>query len=239
MRVGSDALEQGAQPARERGDCRVRGDGRRAAAAPRARDPVRRRFDTFRPTPLPEARRLLGLDPQRPLLLFAASPALSIKNYPLAEAASRLLSEQGVDHELLVVDRETQERLALYMSACDVLVFPSYNEGSPNVVKQAMACDLPIVATDVGDVAQVVGPARRCVVSEGTPEAFAHNIGALLTHRERSNGRACVIDWLGTEAIAARVIDVFERARPTGADEGPDDPPRRARAPATCGARAP
>jgi glycosyltransferase involved in cell wall biosynthesis len=112
--------------------------------------------------------------------------------------------------ELLVVYREPQDRLALYMSACDVLVFPSHQEGSPNIVKQAMACNLPIVATDVGDVRQVISRTSGCFVCAPEVNDFRDRIRLLLNRRERTSGRQD-IGHLDCASVAAKVIDVYER----------------------------
>ena len=70
------------------------------------------------------------------------------------------------DAEMVVVHQDPQQRLALYMSGCDVLAFPSRQEGSPNIIKQAMACNLPIVATPVGDIPELIGGTEGCHVAD-------------------------------------------------------------------------
>jgi teichuronic acid biosynthesis glycosyltransferase TuaC len=90
-----------------------------------------------------------------------------------------------------------------------VLVFPSFQEGSPNIVKQAMACNLPIVATDVGDVRTVIERTDGCIIAKGDGESFADAICTLLTRDRRTTGRQAVAEY-GPEVIAARVRDVYE-----------------------------
>jgi len=157
------------------------------------------------------ARAELGLDPERGYLLFAASPDIPVKRFPLARDAADALRAEGRDVELLVIHRETQQRLALYMNACDALVFPSYQEGSPNIVKQAMACNLPIVATDVGDVRAVIGGTPGCHLSAADPGSFADALRAVLDTRERTRGRDAVAH-LDRETVAQQIVAVYERA---------------------------
>jgi glycosyltransferase involved in cell wall biosynthesis len=163
-------------------------------------------FEVFRPTDRDDARRLLGLAAERRYVLFASPPHIAVKRYPLAQAAVERLR----DVELLVVHNEPQDRLALYMSACDALVFPSFQEGSPNIVKQAMACNLPIVATDVGDVRDVIDGTPWCFVSEPDAAAFAARLGEIVSVRARTDGRER-IGHLGCETVARRVVGVYER----------------------------
>lgn len=173
-------------------------------------------FDTFTPTNREQARAALGLERDRKYLLFAANPQIPVKRFPLAQAAAQHLARQDPGIELLVVYKEPQERLALYMSACDALLFPSYQEGSPNVVKQAMACNLPIVATDVGDVRQVIENCQGCFVCGPSPEEFSARAHQIMVNRPRTTGRDR-IRHLDSLIVAKQVIGVYEhviRQRP-------------------------
>jgi len=133
-----------------------------------------------------------------------------VKRFPLAQSVADYLRKRDPSIELLVISKETQERLALYMSACDALVFPSYQEGSPNVIKQAMACNLPIVATDVGDVRQIMGKAKGCHVSKPSVMEFTARISEILAHHKRTDGREHV-RHLDSAAVSAKVIAVYEQ----------------------------
>ena len=164
---------------------------------------------TFHPTEIRAARAQLGMSESKRYVLFAANPDIAVKRFPLARAAVELLKTRYPDVELVVVYREPQERLALYMSACDALVFPSYQEGSPNIVKQAMACNLPIVATDVGDVREVIGRTAGCYVSEPNAESFARLLGDIVRSPFRTNGREAV-QGLAGPLVAERLIRVYE-----------------------------
>lgn len=167
-------------------------------------------FELFKPTARSEARAALGLSLDKKYLLFAANPGIPVKRFPFARDVAHTLAQQDASVELLVVYKETQERLALYMSACDVLVFPSYQEGSPNIVKQAMACNLPIVATDVGDVHQVLRETQDCHICRADVSEFAAGINHILSRRPRTDGRSH-IRHLSVESVAGKVIEVYEQ----------------------------
>jgi glycosyltransferase involved in cell wall biosynthesis len=167
-------------------------------------------LEVFRPTEKLQAREILGLRTDKKYLLFAASPCIAVKRFPLAEAVVQHLAEQDPNIELIVVSKETQPRLALYMSACDALIFPSYQEGSPNVIKQAMACNLPIVSTDVGDVRQVVGRTNGCYIRNPTVAEFSDSIHQILRNPIRTNGRENV-RHMNSPAVAAKLIEVYHQ----------------------------
>ena len=167
-------------------------------------------LEVFKPTERDEARKALGLHPDKKYVLFAANPEIPVKRFSLARAAADVLEQQNGFTELLVVYKEPQWRLALYMNACDVLVFPSYQEGSPNVIKQAMACNLPIVATDVGDVRQVIGKTRDCFICPPDARKFASVMREILSRRPRTEGRTQV-RHLNAESVSGKIMKVYEQ----------------------------
>lgn len=152
---------------------------------------------------------MLGLHPEKKYVLFAANPEIAVKRFPLARAAAECLQTLDPSVELIVVCKEPQPRLALYMNACDALVFPSFQEGSPNIVKQAMACNLPIVATDVGDVREVIDGTPRCYICSPSKEGFADALSRILQSPARTEGRQRVQHFSGP-IIARRLIRVYE-----------------------------
>lgn len=167
-------------------------------------------LDLFSPSGKAAARAELGLSTSKRYVLFAANPSIAVKRFPLAKAAVDRLKDARVDVELIVVHKEPQARLALYMSACDALVFPSYKEGSPNIVKQAMACNLPIVATDVGDVREIIGGTAGCYVCDPDVEVFAQRLNEILGEPFRTNGRQAV-QHLSGPMVAGRIIGLYEQ----------------------------
>jgi len=167
-------------------------------------------FELFRPMDREQARIALGLDLQKKYLLFADSPDRPVKRIPLEKWVGDRLRRQNPEIELLVVHKEPQDRLPFFMNACDALVFTSYQEGSPNVVKQAMACNLPIVSTDVGDVREIMGRTDRCYVCEPDAREFTERLADILRHRQRTRGRERV-QHLSGPAVAQRIIQVYEQ----------------------------
>ena len=168
-------------------------------------------FEMFQPMDKEHARMMLGLHPQKKYLLFAANPEIPVKRFPLAKAIADRMRNQDPEIELLVVFEEPQERLPLFMNACEALVFTSYQEGSPNVVKQAMACNLPIVATDVGDVREIIGNTDGCYICKPEVQQFTESLAEILCRGERTRGREQV-QHLSGPAVARRIIEVYEQA---------------------------
>jgi teichuronic acid biosynthesis glycosyltransferase TuaC len=166
-------------------------------------------FAQFRPIARDKARAALDWDPERYYILFGNNPNIAVKNYPLARTAVEYLRERGVEAELVVANGLPHDRVVLYMNASNALLLSSIAEGSPNVVKEAMACNIPVVSTNVGDVADVIGRTPGCSVCPPNPAALASGLEKALHHTERTTGRAD-IQHLSSEIVAQRIIAIYQ-----------------------------
>jgi len=164
-------------------------------------------LDLFRQVPLDEARSALGLPAQERLVLFAGVRRPE-KRFDLVEASVLLLQSKMPGVRLVVADHEPHERMPLHMSACDVLILASEGEGSPMVIKEAMACNLPIVSVDVGDVAEVMSGVPGCYLVARTPYALAEGLARAIGFGGRTEGRAAVSS-LSLDALAVRLEAIY------------------------------
>jgi glycosyltransferase involved in cell wall biosynthesis len=160
-------------------------------------------LDLFRPGSRTEARARLGLDQTRRYAIFPADPSNQQKGYAVAVEAVADLRAAGLDIELQPVCGRPQTQVVDFYNAADVVVLPSLSEGSPNVVKEAMACNAPVVVSDVGDVREVIAGTNGCFVVERSPRAFA---GAIRRAIDLTGGRTS-----GRERIAPLSIELVAR----------------------------
>lgn len=133
----------------------------------------------FKPRPKHEARMQLGLPPDKKLILFPWKPTRPEKRYWLAEEAVSLLNDQS-NTELLALHNKPREVVSKYMSACDAMILTSRHEGSPLAVREAIACKLPVVAVDVGDVRLVVEQSNGGYITEENAPDIAENLSMAL-----------------------------------------------------------
>lgn len=168
-------------------------------------------LELFRPQDKSVARQQLGLPHKKLLVLFPANPHNPIKRYQLAiEAVNHLKSE--LDLELLVVQGIPHAKMPLYLNACDALLLTSHHEGSPTVVKEALACNLPVVSVDVGDVRSLISGLPACALCESdAPDAIAAGLRISLEYPSRPQLRPAVTH-LAESQVAGRVIQVYQRA---------------------------
>ncbi len=168
-------------------------------------------LELFQPRPRDEARQLLGLDPSRRYVLFLASPAVGVKRYDVARAAVDILAAADPAVELLAVTGVPHHRVPLYLNAGDVLVMTSNHEASPCAIKEALACNLPIVSVPVGDVPERLRGVSGCYLCERTPADVAAKLALALARGNRTDGREKVA-VLDLEHIARETIAVYEQA---------------------------
>jgi glycosyltransferase involved in cell wall biosynthesis len=165
-------------------------------------------LDSFKRLPQMEARRRLGLSEGGWLVLFACNPADERKRFDLARRAVEILNER-LPAELIVAWGVPHAEIPVYMSACDVFVFTSSQEGSPNVVKEALACDLPVVSVAVGDVRQRLQGVEGCEVCvDEQPETIAAALERALRRGGRIRGREAV-QCLDEMLLTKKVIDIY------------------------------
>jgi glycosyltransferase involved in cell wall biosynthesis len=168
-------------------------------------------LDLFRPAPRDEARARLKLPATRPLVLWAGEYWRPEKRFDLVKAAMARVKELMPDAELILLTKQPHDVVPDYMNACDVLILTSDLEGSPMVIKEAMACNLPIVSVRVGDVPEVVGGTPGCFLVERDPTAIAGRTTEVLRSPYRTDGRSRVAH-LSQDEVAHRVLEVYERA---------------------------
>ncbi len=162
--------------------------------------------DLFRPMDRSSAREQVGWETDRPVALFPYDRTRSVKDYPRAR---RLVERADADLELRTVSGVDHDEIPYYMNASDVLLVTSKRESGPMVVKEAAACNLPIVSTDVGFVRETIGGVTNCVVSDDDG-ALLGGIERIVADGGRSDGRESV-DGLSLEALGERLHDVYRR----------------------------
>lgn len=167
-------------------------------------------LEHFRPLDRAACRRELALAPDRPLVLFAGDPRLPVKRFELARGAIERARADAPGVELLPLVDVARERVPALMNAVDCMLLTSRHEGSPNTVKEALACGLPVVAVDVGDVAERLAGVAPSAVAAADPAALAAALVGVLRAGTRSNGRDRVRD-LSLAAVAQRIIAIYEQ----------------------------
>ena len=169
-------------------------------------------LNKFFPIVKEKAKEYLGLQQNKKYILFASDPARQEKNYELAKNA--FLEIQDGNLELLIVHGKANNIMPIYFNAADVLLFTSLREGSPNVIKEAMSCNLSIVSTKVGDVEWVLGTTEGCYLSSfevGDVEEKLNKALQFVSKYNRTSGRERIKNLnLDSESVAEKIINIYK-----------------------------
>lgn len=165
----------------------------------------------FRPRQLAEARAELGWSAEERIVLFNGSQR-QLKRPDLARAAVAEAGRRCGPIRLVELDgTQSPDIVPIMMNAADCLILTSDREGSPNVVKEAIASGLPVVSRDVGDVRLRLANVRPSKIAGDTPEELGEALAEILACPVRSNGPQAAAGF-SLEAIAARIVTVYEDA---------------------------
>lgn len=167
-------------------------------------------FSDLQLTDKAEARRKMGLDIDRKFILFAGAFDNTVKNAPLAKESVALLNDKSV--ELLELKGFSREEVTLLMCAVDSFLMTSFTEGSPQVIKEAMACGCPIVSVDVGDVRERLDGVEGCYVANSrNHEELADLLQKAILFESKTKGRdKVIVDGLDNKLVARELIDIYK-----------------------------
>ena len=152
----------------------------------------------------------LGFDRSKKHVLFLGDPSDLNKNVTLVRDAVKLLGRDDVElHTPHGTDHDTVVKL---MNGADVLALCSFGEGSPNVIKEAMACNCPIVSVPAGDAECVIGETEGCFITGYEPRSFAGGLERALAFNGRTRGRERIISLkLDAKSTARKLITIYQR----------------------------
>jgi len=174
-----------------------------------ASDPVD--LDAFKSRDKTECRRTLGLDPDAKYILFTTvSKSNPLKRFELAQAAVDKARERLPHVELLVASGFPHSEMPLLAAAADSALLTSVAEGWPNCIKEALACNVPFVATDVSDLKQIADADSRCRVVDATPQALGDALIRVLTDTRTRDGLSDHLANMSFEVYARQLRDFYQ-----------------------------
>ncbi len=163
-------------------------------------------LDNFKHIDKTVARKMMGYEDDVKLVLFAGSFNNAVKNAGLAKEAVALLD--GV--KLIELKGYNREQVNILMHAVDACLMTSFTEGSPQFIKEAMACNCPIVSTDVGDVREIIASTDNCYIIRYDSIDCSEKLLSVLSLNNRKMGRDR-IEYLGLDnkIVAHKLNDIY------------------------------
>lgn len=168
--------------------------------------------EIFQPYPKNEARKKLGLKEDGIYILFSSAFNNPVKHVKLAQKAIEQL--QDPKPELIELSNKSREEVSLLLNACDIALLTSKSEGSPQFIKEALACCRPIVATNVGDVFHLLAGLEGTYICNQHMMEIKHAIERALlfsqTKGQTSGNERIAMLQLDSKIIAKRIIEVYK-----------------------------
>ncbi len=169
-----------------------------------------------------EARKRLGWDADKKYILFGGAFDNLRKNYPLLRDAVERI---GGNIEIVEMKGLSRAECVLRMNACDLFALPSHSEGSPQALKEAMACNCPCLATDIADVRELFGDEQghwilrnprktheRWDADEKSLDEMVALLKKALAYEGRTNGQKRILELgLSNEQVAQKLVHVYNK----------------------------
>lgn len=163
-------------------------------------------LDLFAPQDKKQARKELNWSDNVKYILFSGSFDNQVKNPDLAIKAVSCLKNA----KLIELKGNSREKVDLMMNAADLCLMTSHSEGSPQFIKEAMACNCPIVSVDVGDVAYLLDKVDGCFIAPSNVMGLSEVIEKAMELDVRTNGRDKLMDLsLDLTSIAIKIKNVY------------------------------
>lgn len=167
-------------------------------------------LDFFRPMDREQCRRQLGWGSSKPVAIFFGQGGRKCKRSDMAKKIADRFRLTNSNVELKIIsDMVPLDIMPIYLNAADCLVFLSDSEGSPNLIRDACACNLPIVTVPVGDVAEVLENVIPSKIVDRETEMLTREIINVSSLRTRSNGRTHVMKF-SKEIIAMKHMEFYK-----------------------------
>lgn len=165
-----------------------------------------------------EAMKEMNLSPDKINILFGGSFSNARKNAPLAKAAIEIVNHkfETINHKssainLIEMRGFNRSQVNKLLCGCDMLLLPTKSEGSPQVLKEAMACNCPIVATDVADIAYLLQGVTNSYVTSFDPSDVADKIQRVIENNTRTNGRERIEELrLDNPLVCETILGIYK-----------------------------
>jgi glycosyltransferase involved in cell wall biosynthesis len=146
-------------------------------------------LERFKPLEQADCRNKLGWDANKFHVLFCTNFGDPCKRPDLAQAAVEAANRSGLNAELHTLRGVPHEEVSIWLNASNAVLLTSLYEGSPNVIKEALACNVPIVSLDVGDVRERITGLDGCYIALPDPHDLGVKLGLVGSRGRRVAGR--------------------------------------------------
>ena len=166
-------------------------------------------LNDFRPLDRTDCRNRLGWPNDRLNVLIPTSHGDPRKRPELAYAAVTVAEGWGIKIEIHHLKNVPHDQVPIWLNASDAVLLTSLHEGSPNVIKEALACDVPVVSVEVGDIRERIQEIDGCYIAYAEPNNLASKLKLVHDGSRRVNGRKAVQN-LSLREVALRLKQFYD-----------------------------
>lgn len=172
--------------------------------------PTGTEIDLFSPMDRSECKKALSLKESKDYISFASGGGRSLKRPDLAKLVTDTLISKGYELELLEIWNTPHDLVPKMLNASRLVILTSDREGSPNIVREALACGIPVLAFDVGDVSKWVKLDKRSsVLKFGDTESMV-NLAQQILDNPPLNSRRVDVDLFSVKSSMKRLIQIYQ-----------------------------
>lgn len=170
-------------------------------------------MDVFLPLDKNACREKLELIDDEPIVFFPADPSTPGKNFPFMQNIAQCVNNETGLQLRVLTGPVVHDKMPLYYNASDAVCLPSLYEASPVVIREAMACNRPIVTSDVGDIRRTIGDVDGCfVIDEWNEKKYAQSLMKAVSYGN-TKGRDRLFDIGGDwESSATKLVSILNRS---------------------------
>lgn len=167
-------------------------------------------YNVFTPMDKTLCKSQLNLSKDFNYILFSDISNSSIKRRDIAEGVVNILSNLGCNYKLLIMSKVAYEDVPIYINSSDFVLIVSDNEGSPNIVKEALSCEKPIFSVNVGDVSDYVLKEDSCLLlTSQNPQIIAKEILSKSKLTSKPILRSKWHDIINIESISESYLKIY------------------------------
>lgn len=165
-------------------------------------------FKFFKPIDKKVAKERLELDLKKKYILFPGNIEDKRKNYPLFKKVVNLL-KKDFNVKQFILWGLSREEVLYALNSVDVVVFTSYSEGSVMVLKEALACNTPVISVGVGDAKKILQDMKGCYITSNDAHKLYKAVSKVLNKKGNSYSFRNKIKHLSNKIIASRIVDIY------------------------------
>lgn len=165
-------------------------------------------YNIFKPIPQMKAKEIIGLKTSLKYFLFSSISTSPVKRFDIAQSIIKIL---GPEYNLLELSGVPSLKVPTYISAVDYIIITSDAEGSPNIVREALAMNKPVFSVDVGDVKYQIADCRNSSIISRNPEVAANQISLVISSIINENTRELLHEKISLESITRELINKYKQ----------------------------